>query len=61
MFSALGVHEARIPNDSSICKRSKTLEVSLKARNNRGLLNVVVESAGLKVDGEGEWKVKNAG
>ena len=60
-FSALGVQDSRIPDYSSICKRSKTLDVSLKVRNKRGPLNVIVDSAGLKVYGEGERKVKKHG
>lgn len=60
-FTMLGIQDSRIPDYSSICKRSKTLNVSLKVQNKRGALNVIVDSTGLKVYGEGEWKVKKHG
>lgn len=61
MFSLLKVQEARVPDYTSLCKRSKTLNVSLKVHGKRGSLDVVVDSTGLKVYGEGEWKVYKHG
>ena len=61
MFSLLRVQEARVPDYTSLCKRSKTLNVSLKVYGKRGSLDVVVDSTGLKVYGEGEWKVYKHG
>lgn len=61
MFSLLKVQEARVPNYTSLCKRSKTLSVSLKVCGKRGSLDVVVDCAGMKVYGEGEWKVYKHG
>ena len=61
MFSLLKVQEARIPDYTALCKRSKTLNVSLKVYGKRGSLDVVVDSTGLKVYGEGEWKIYKHG
>ena len=61
MFSLLKVQEARVSDYTSLCKRSKTLNVSLKVYGKRGALDVVVDSTGLKVYGEGEWKVYKHG
>ena len=58
MFSLLKVQEARVPDYTSHCKRSKTLNVSFKVYGKLVPLDVVVDSAGLKVYGEGEWKGK---
>lgn len=52
--------ELAVPDYTTICKRSKHLEVSLP-KNARGPLHVVLDSTGLKVFGEGEWKVRQYG
>jgi len=49
-----------VPDYTTICKRSKHLEVSLP-KNASGPLHVVLDSTGLKVFGEGEWKVRQHG
>lgn len=53
--------ELEIPDYSSLCKRAKTLAIDIRVKNKRGPLNVVVDSTGLKVYGEGEWKVRKHG
>lgn len=52
-----------IPNYSLLCKRQRTLEVELpKPRIRREeKLTILVDSTGLKVYGEGEWKVRQHG
>ena len=60
-FSLLKVQEARVPDYTSLCKRSKTLNVSLKVYGKRGPLDVVVDSTGLMVCGAGECKVYKHG
>jgi hypothetical protein len=53
-----------VPNYTVICRRSKTLQINslLGTRINRGEhLHIVMDSTGLKVYGEGEWKVRQHG
>jgi hypothetical protein len=51
----------KAPDYSSLCKRQKGLEIKLpKVRRNENL-HVVFDSTGLKVYGEGEWKVRQHG
>lgn len=61
VFSLLGVRDANVPDYTSLCKRSKTLNVSVKVVDKHGPLDVIVDSTGLKVYGEGEWKVRKHG
>ena len=61
MFSLLRVQEARVPDYTSLCKRSKTLNVPLRVYRKRGSLDVAVDSTGLKVYGESEWEVYKLG
>ncbi len=49
-----------VPDHSTLSKRSKTLKVSLPRKTN-GSMNLVLDSTGLKVYGEGEWKVRKHG
>ena len=51
-----------VPDYTSLCKRQKTLRISLLKQNKQGEeLHIVVDSTGLKVFGEGEWKVRKHG
>jgi hypothetical protein len=53
--------EVPIPDYTSLAKRAAKLEISLDVANHRGSVNVVVDSTGLKVFGEGEWKTRKHG
>ena len=46
------------PDYTTLCRRARSLEVGLSAPARRGPLHLVVDSTGLKVYGEGEWKVR---
>ena len=56
----LGVDIA-IPDFTSLAKRAAKLGVSLDVPQANGRLDVVVDSTGLKIYGEGEWKVRQHG
>jgi hypothetical protein len=49
-----------VPHHSTLSRRAADLEVDL-ARKSRGPLHLVLDSTGLKVYGEGEWKVRKHG
>lgn len=49
-----------VPDHSTLSKRGKMLAVSLPKKSS-GSLNMVLDSTGLKVYGEGEWKVRKHG
>ena len=53
--------ECGIPDYSQMSRRAKTLELPLKRFNKDEALDIVVDSTGLKVYGEGEWKVRKHG
>jgi hypothetical protein len=55
----LGV-ELPIPNYSTINRRAKSLKVNLET-SEKGPIHIVLDSTGLKVYGEGEWKVRQHG
>jgi hypothetical protein len=46
---------------STVCRRQKHLDISLHKRNKNESIHGVFDSTGLKVFGEGEWKVRQHG
>lgn len=44
-----------------LCRRRKRLDVALPRRKNNEPLHMVVDSTGIKIFGEGEWKVRQHG
>ena len=55
-FERSGI-DLKVPDYSLICRRSKSLSVGLCAIKSVSATDIVVDSTGLKVYGEGEWKV----
>jgi len=53
--------ELAIPDYTSLAKRAAKLGVALDIAKRRGRIDVVVDSTGLKVFGEGEWKMRKHG
>ncbi|MFA3920493.1 IS5 family transposase [Ruegeria hyattellae] len=49
------------PDYSTLCHRQKTLNVSLPYRGGTGPLNLLIDSTGIKAEGEGEWNARKHG
>jgi IS5 family transposase len=50
-----------VPCYTTLCRRRRRLEVTLPKRAKSAPLHLVVDSTGVKVYGEGEWKVRQHG
>jgi hypothetical protein len=50
-----------IPDYTSLAKRAANMGISLDIAKHTGRIDVVVDSTGLKVFGEGEWKMRKHG
>ncbi|MFN2454944.1 MAG: IS5 family transposase [Pyrinomonadaceae bacterium] len=50
-----------VPDYTTLCRRRTALEVALPRRRRDEPLHMVVDSTGIKVYGEGEWKVRQHG
>lgn len=59
LFEILEV-EAKVPDYTTLCKRARGLTVQLP-KTASGPMHVVLDSTGLKLYGEGEWKVRKHG
>lgn len=60
IVALLGIRLA-VPDYTTMNRRARTVEVPLAAGNQQGAIHIVVDSTGLKVYGEGEWKVRQHG
>ncbi|MGD9127605.1 MAG: IS5 family transposase [Planctomycetia bacterium] len=50
--------DVKIPDYTSLAKRAVKMNVSLDLEKHQGSIDIVVDSTGLKVYGEGEWKTR---
>jgi IS5 family transposase len=50
-----------VPDHSTLSRRLRRLEITLPVRNLSNSLHLVIDSTGVKVYGEGEWKVRQHG
>ena len=50
-----------VPDYTTLCRRQKTLVVELGGRPSSGGLHLLVDSTGIKMTGEGEWKTRKHG
>ena len=59
LFGLMGV-DLPVPDYTTLCRRAATVPITLPKRA-EGPLHLVLDSTGLKVYGEGEWKVRQHG
>lgn len=60
LFALTGI-DLPVPNHSTLSRRMGKVEVELPVTPSQGAIHVVVDSTGVKVYGEGEWKVRQHG
>ena len=59
IFELMGL-DLDVPDYTTLCRRAKSLQITLPKKA-EGPLHLVIDSTGLKVYGEGEWKVRQHG
>ena len=50
-----------VPDFSTLSRRQKTLAVNIPHRGSQGPLHLLIDSTGIKVEGEGEWNARKHG
>ena len=50
-----------VPDYSILCRRQKTLSVAIGYQSPKGPLHLLVDSTGIKAEGEGEWNARKHG
>lgn len=61
IFALMGLSDLAVPDYSTLSRRSSSLKVKINHCPNSQKINIAVDSTGLKVYGEGEWKVRKHG
>jgi hypothetical protein len=60
LLRLIGLDRA-VPDFSTLSRRQKTLKVNIPYRGSDGPLHLLVDSTGIKVEGEGEWNARKHG
>jgi len=50
-----------VPDFSTLCRRQKTLSIAIPFRGSSGPLHLLIDSTGIKAEGEGEWNARKHG
>ncbi|OLS50389.1 IS5 family transposase, partial [Rhodovulum sulfidophilum] len=50
-----------VPDFSTLSRRQQTLAVNITYPGSKGPLHLLIESTGIKVEGEGEWHARKHG
>ncbi len=50
-----------VPDFSTLCRRQKTLSVTIPYKGSTKPLHLLVDSTGVKTEGEGEWNTRKYG
>ncbi len=56
-----GLEDWPVPDYSTLCRRQRTVTIQVPFRRSDGNLNLLVDSTGVKVTGDGEWQVRRHG
>ena len=51
----------KVPDFSTLCRRQKTLNVTIPYRGGSGPLHLLIDATGIKAEGEGEWNPRKHG
>jgi len=61
LLKLMNIEHIKVPSYSQINRRAETLDVVPYQMPKTGPVNIAIDSTGLKVYGEGEWKVRKHG
>ena len=61
LLKLAGLEDWPVPDFSTLCRRQRTVTIQIPYRRSGGPLNLLVDSTGVKVRGDGEWQVRKHG
>ena len=61
LLKMAGLEDWPVPDFSTLCRRQKTVTIQVPYRRSGGTLNLLVDSTGVKMRGDGEWQVRRHG
>ena len=61
LLKMAGLEDWPVPDHSTLCRRQGTVTIQIPYRRSGGDLNLLVDSTGVKISGDGEWQVRRHG
>ena len=61
LLTLMGLSDLKVPSYTQLCRRAATLDVEPYQLPKNGSIVIAIDSTGLKIYGEGEWKVRKHG
>ena len=61
LLKLAGLEDWPVPDFSTLCRRQKTVTIQIPFRRSGAPLNLLVDSTGVKMLGDGEWQVRRHG
>ena len=61
LLKMAGLADWPVPDFSTLCRRQKTVTIQIPYRRSDGNLNLLVDSTGVKMRGDGEWQMRRHG
>ena len=61
LLKLCGLEHLEVPNFSVLSRRAKSLGVVVKVKPGQKITDIAIDSTGLKIYGEGEWKMRTHG
>ena len=61
LLKMAGLQDWPVPDFSTLCRRQRTVTIQIPFRRSSGNLNLLIDSTGVKVRGDGEWQVRKHG
>jgi len=61
LLKLAGLEDWPVPDFSTLCRRQSTVTIQIPYRRSGGNLNLLVDSTGVKIRGDGEWQVRKHG
>jgi hypothetical protein len=61
LLKLAGLDDWPVPDFSTLCRRQRSVAIQVPYRRSGGDLNLLVDSTGVKIRGDGEWQVRRHG
>lgn len=61
LLKLMGLGDLHVPSYTQLCRRAATIDVAAYQIPSKGSIVIAIDSTGLKIYGEGEWKVRKYG
>ena len=61
LLKLAGLEDRPVPDTSTLCRRQRAVAIQIPYRRSGGSLSLLVDSTGVTMRGDGEWRVRKHG